>query len=172
MLSGQRLSVSNPDRTEGSKGMVQTTELENGIYTAGQISQEDIPDLAEAGFRTIINNRPDGEEAGQPPYSDTEHAAQAKGINYYYIPLTQETLTPEKVARFREAMEEAPRPVLVHCRSGARSTLLWALSEARYNKRSTQDLIDVAGRQGKDISSASPLIDHYRAWEDSDVKDG
>lgn len=150
--------------------MVQTTELENGIHTTGQISEADVSDLAEAGFRTIINNRPNEEEPGQPAYETTEHAARDAGLDYYYIPVTQETLTPEKVARFREVMEEAPRPVLVHCRSGARSTLLWALAEARYNKRSTQELIDVAGKQGKDISSAAPLIDHYRAWEDSDVK--
>lgn len=151
--------------------MVQTTELENGIHTAGQITDRDVPELAEAGFRTIINNRPDDEEAGQPAYEATEQAAREAGLEYFFIPVTQETLTPEKVARFREAMEEAPRPVLVHCRSGARSTLLWALAEARYEKRSTQELIDVAGKQGKDISSAAPLIDHYRAWEDSDVKD-
>ena len=94
----------------------------------GQITSADVPALAAAGFRTLICNRPDGEQPDQPRAREIEAAARAAGLEFRFIPVVSGQLTHDDVAEMARALHEAPGPVLAYCRSGARSTQLHALA--------------------------------------------
>jgi uncharacterized protein (TIGR01244 family) len=124
--------------------------INDQVSVAGQIGTDDIPALKAAGYTTIINNRPDGEAPEQPSGAEIEAAARAAGMNYHHIPLGREGVSPEMVASTRAALEASGGPVLAYCRSGTRSTTLWALSQA--GKAPAASIISAAASAGYDIS--------------------
>ena len=98
--------------------------------TAGQLQPEDMAALATHGIRTVINNRPDGEGGPDQPLSSAiEAAARAAGMDYHYIPVISGQETQAQVDAMAAAVAQAATPVLAFCRSGARSTNLWALGQ-------------------------------------------
>ena len=100
--------------------------LEDGMFVDGQIRPDEVADLAAQGIKLIVNNRPDGEEPGQPAGAEIEAAAEAAGVSYRFIPISQ--LTPEAIEETRQALDEADGPILAFCKSGTRSTYVWALA--------------------------------------------
>ena len=92
-----------------------------------QLTAADVAEAAAAGIRLIVNNRPDGEEPGQPSSAGIEAAARATGLEYRHIPIAG-GFPPERVEAMARALEQGP--VLAFCRSGTRSTFLWALARA------------------------------------------
>ncbi len=104
------------------------TKLTGTFSVAGQIDAADLPAIADAGYRSLICNRPDGEGPGQPPYSAIETAARGLGLDVHYLPVVSGRLTADNVRDFDALMAQMPRPVLAYCRSGARCTQLWELS--------------------------------------------
>jgi len=127
-------------------------ELAPGLSAAGKLDRADIEALAQAGVRTIINNRPDGEDPGQLPAADARRLAESLGIAYHHIPVTAVTLSRADVDAFAATLKSAPQPVVAHCRSGTRSTLLWALARLREGADPFA-LINQAARHGIDIAS-------------------
>ncbi|MEQ1682726.1 MAG: TIGR01244 family sulfur transferase [Burkholderiaceae bacterium] len=103
-----------------------TTELS----VAPQIAPADMRALADAGFRSVICNRPDGESADQPVYSELERAAKEHGLEVRFLPAVSGKVTDEQGQAFGKLMSELPKPVLAFCRTGMRSTTMWALSQA------------------------------------------
>ena len=101
-------------------------QLAPDVCVSPQLDPAAMKLAAEAGFRSIINNRPD-QEGGpeQPTSADIEAAAKAAGLAYAYLPVSPAVQTPEEIARFAELLDSLPRPVLAFCRSGARSTKLY-----------------------------------------------
>ncbi|MDI6028388.1 bifunctional sulfur transferase/dioxygenase Blh [Corticibacterium sp. UT-5YL-CI-8] len=114
---------------------------------AGQLQPEDFAELARNGFKTIINNRPDGEEGSQLGSAAEEEAARAAGLDYVFIPVTSSNMRPEDVRRFAETIVASDGPVLAHCRSGARSFYMWVLA-GDADGFSDDKLIAVAGKIG------------------------
>ena len=106
-------------------------KLDDSISVAGQITPTDIAEAAAQGFTFVINNRPDDEQPGQPAAAEIEAAAKAAGLGYRAIPITPAGFSENQVTAMREALEAAPGPVLAFCRSGTRSTLVWALARAQ-----------------------------------------
>lgn len=105
------------------------TRHSDHFATCGQITPDDIAEFAAQGFRTLINNRPDGEGGpGQPPSEVLAAKAQDAGVAYVYLPVVSGHITAEQAETMREIMEKAEKPVLAFCRSGARSTHLWHLA--------------------------------------------
>lgn len=104
-------------------------KMSDVLSVCPQISAADIPALKDAGFRTIICNRPDHEEAGQPLFSEIQAAAGSAGIEVHYLPVISGAMTHENVADFAGVMREVQGPVLAYCRSGARCANLWSLSQ-------------------------------------------
>ncbi len=127
------------------------------VSVAPQISPDDLPAIKAAGFTTLINNRPDGEEPGQPTSDVMLKAATAAGLVYHYIPLGRDGVSPDMVERTEEAIEESEGPVLAYCRSGTRSTTVWALAQA--GKRPADEIIGEAAAAGYDMSH---LAQHLR----------
>lgn len=124
--------------------------INDHVSVAGQIRPEDVATLKDLGFVAVINNRPDGESPDQPPGSEIEAAAKAAGLAYHAIPLGREGVNPQMVAETRAALEGSNGPVLAFCRSGTRSTTLWALSQA--GEMDADEIIREAAEAGYDMS--------------------
>ncbi len=103
--------------------------LTHDLYISDQLTFDDLKEAAELGIKTIINNRPDQEEAHQPLSSELEQAAQKLGLNYFYLPVFPNKFTPEDAEKFAQILDNNPAPYLAFCRTGNRSCNLWALSQ-------------------------------------------
>lgn len=106
-------------------------KIDDSISVAPQITPAQVAEAAKLGFTLVINNRPDGEEPGQPSAAEIEAAAKAAGLGYVAIPITHQGFSEAQVAAMGEALASASGPVLAFCRSGTRSTLVWALAQGR-----------------------------------------
>ena len=100
------------------------------LSVAPQIAAADLRAIAEAGFRSVICNRPDGEGADQPGYNELERAAKEQGLAMRYLPAESGKVSDAQGQAFGALMAELPKPVLAFCRTGMRSTTMWALSQA------------------------------------------
>ncbi len=135
--------------------------LSPGLSVAGRLDRADIEALARAGVRTIVNNRPDGEDPGQLPAAEARRLAEAQGLAYHHIPITAASLTRADVDAFAAALREAEAPVVAHCRSGTRSALLWALSRMREGADPLNLVAEVA-RHGIDIAGLPAVAGRLR----------
>jgi len=129
---------------------LEVKRINDSISVSPQISIGDVAAVKAAGFTTIINNRPDGEAPDQPAGEAVRQAAEAAGLAYHYIPLGRDGVSPDMVAQTREALEGSAGPVLAYCRSGTRSTTLWALSQA--GRKPAAEIIAEAAGAGYDLS--------------------
>lgn len=102
--------------------------VDRDISVSPQITAADIPEIAAAGFRTIICNRPDGEGNDQPLFKEIEEAAKKAGLSCYYLPVESGRVSDQDAESFGQLFASAPKPALAFCRSGTRSVTLWALS--------------------------------------------
>lgn len=98
----------------------------------GQMYADDFAEAARLGFRTILSNRPDGEEASQPTARDEAVTAWRLGLMFRHIPAAKHDLFTDPVLEATvDALRDLPTPVLAHCASGQRSAILWAAASAR-----------------------------------------
>lgn len=96
---------------------------------SSQISIEDIPELAQLGFRTIINNRPDFEGGNEQPQSlALEAVAKSYGLSYIHIPIIPNNIQPDQIKAFRDAFNQAEKPVIGFCKTGNRASTLYKLA--------------------------------------------
>ena len=100
------------------------------LSVSPQVTAADLPAIAAAGFRSIICNRPDGEGSDQPVFEEISRAATDQGLQARYLPAESGKVTDEQGGAFGTMMAELPKPVLAFCRTGMRSTTMWALSQA------------------------------------------
>jgi uncharacterized protein (TIGR01244 family) len=132
-----------------------------GFSVSGRLDRSDLEALAQAGVRTIINNRPDGEDPGQLPAAEARRIAELHGLVYHHIPITAATLSRADVDAFAAALHNGQTPVVAHCRSGTRSALLWALSRMR-DRADPLALIAEAARHGIDIAGLPAVAARLR----------
>ena len=104
-------------------------ELGPQVYVSGQLYEHDVRLAAKQGVRSIMNNRPDGEAPGQPLNADLQKVAEELGMTYVFVPIIPNALTREDVETFAKTCDELDRPLLIFCRSGARSTRVWEMAE-------------------------------------------
>ncbi|MDH4394750.1 MAG: TIGR01244 family sulfur transferase [Limnobacter sp.] len=101
---------------------MQFQQVSDELALASQLSLADFEALVAQGFKTFINNRPDGEGADQPPRAEFEARAKALGVTYHYLPLEIGQMpSVELAAAFQKALKESPMPAVAYCRSGNRS---------------------------------------------------
>ncbi len=132
--------------------------INESISVAPQIAVEHVADIAAAGFKTIVNNRPDDEDAGQPSGDAIRAAAEAEGLNYVAIPVTHAGFSHPQIDAMTQALTEAKGPVLAYCRSGTRSCNLWALAAAKAG-RNPNLLLAQAEDAGYDLRGIRPMLD-------------
>ena len=128
---------------------------------APQITAEDVAAAAAAGVRLIINNRPDGEQPGQPPGQSIAEAAAAAGVAYLHVPVAGPP-GPAQIQAMAAALAEAPGPILAFCRSGTRSITLWAMAQAQAGTAEPDDLIAQAAEVGYDLGGLRPALQRLR----------
>ena len=120
------------------------------VSVAPQINPEDVAAIKAQGFVAIINNRPDGESPDQPSSAAMQAAAEKAGLAYHYIPLGRDGVSPQMVEETEAVLEGSNGPVFAYCRSGTRSTTLWALSQA--GEAPADEIISAAANAGYDMS--------------------
>jgi uncharacterized protein (TIGR01244 family) len=125
--------------------------LDEATVVAGQIGPEEIAGL---GVAMVINNRPDGEEPGQPTSAQMEAAARAAGLDYRHIPIAG-GFSPDQVEAMADALDRGP--TLAFCRSGTRSTYLWALARASRGAPAGE-LAERAAAAGYDLGPILPYL--------------
>ena len=136
--------------------------LTDTIFVAPQIDAEAVAAACDLGVTLIINNRPDDESDDQTPGADIEAAARAAGMDYVAIPVTHSGFSQPQVDAMAAALEGAEGKILAFCRSGTRSTLLWALAEARAGA-DLETLTALAATAGYDVTPVRPLMDMLKA---------
>lgn len=132
--------------------------LDDTISVSPQISTDQVAEAAAVGVTMIINNRPDGEEAGQLEGAAIAAAAEEAGLQYRAIPVTHAGFSANQLDEMNAALDAAGGPVLAYCRSGTRSTYLWALARAQRGD-APDGLAEKAAGAGYDLSSIRPMLD-------------
>ena len=138
--------------------MADIRTINDSISVAPQITVDDLAAIKAAGFSTIVNNRPDEEEAGQPSGDAIRAAAEAAGLAYVAIPITHAGFSHPQIDAMTTALTATEGPVLAYCRSGTRSCNLWALAAAKAG-RNPDLLVTQAGAAGYDLSGMRPTLD-------------
>jgi len=137
-------------------------KLTDRFYASPQIGTDEIAEAAELGVKMIINNRPEGEADDQTPGDAIEARAIEAGIKYLAIPVSHAGFSQGQLDAMHQALEQADGPVLAYCRSGTRSTLLWAMAEAKRGAN-PQKIASLAAAAGYDISPVRPIVDMLAA---------
>lgn len=137
---------------------MQIRRIDDRISVSPQITADDVATLKHQGFTTIVNNRPDGEEAGQPDGDTIAEAAAAAGLAYHAIPITHAGFSHPQLDAMASVLAETDGPILAYCRSGTRSCNLWALASAKRGGDPAQ-LVSAGNGAGYDLSGIRPTLD-------------
>ena len=138
------------------------TPLTDRLRVAPQISPDQVAAAQAEGITLIINNRPDGEEPDAPQGTEIQAAADAAGIDYVAIPVGHSGFSMPQVDAMIAALESAKGTALAYCRSGTRSTLLWALARAKQGANPVRLSADAA-KAGYDLTPVRPMLDALAA---------
>ncbi|HEX5536273.1 MAG TPA: TIGR01244 family sulfur transferase [Sphingobium sp.] len=138
-------------------------QLTNRVLVSPQISVEDIARAKETGVTFVLNNRPEGEAPDQPAGAEIEAAARAAGLGYAAVPVGHGGFAPWQLDGMDDALAQAGEgKLLAYCRSGTRSTLLWALSRARAGD-DADGLARTAAAAGYDLAPIRQIMDSLAA---------
>jgi uncharacterized protein (TIGR01244 family) len=137
--------------------MMDIRQITPDYAVSPQISPEDLPAIVQAGFRTVVCNRPDAEVPPDLSAAAIRIATEAAGLTFVEIPVTHQTLNMEMVAAQRAAMAASDGPVLAYCASGNRSSVIWSLGQAGHMP--TEDIIALTTRAGYDLRGLIPRIE-------------
>jgi sulfide:quinone oxidoreductase len=145
-------------------------ELTDDVSVAPQIALGDMAAIKAAGFASIISNRPDGEQAGQPSFADIKAAAEAAGLQAWHLPVVSGQITQADVAVFGAALSSMPGPVLAFCKSGTRAAILWTRSQA--GQRPLAELLARTNAAGYDLAAtvADMAETSTRALAEPDIR--
>ncbi|MFM5914025.1 MAG: TIGR01244 family sulfur transferase [Chakrabartia godavariana] len=137
-------------------------KLTSDIFVSPQIGVDAVAEARALGVTLVINNRPEGESDDQVPGAEIEAAARAEGLDYVAIPITHSGFSQPQVDAMVAALESARGKILAYCRSGTRSTLLWALAESAQGG-DPDALTNMAAKAGYDVGPVRPLMDMLKA---------
>jgi uncharacterized protein (TIGR01244 family) len=146
---------------------MKVTKLTPNISVAHQMTEQDFEEAAAAGFKTIINNRPDGEAPEQPRSEELAAAARRLGLAYWHIPVVSGRLSNDDVEVFRAALSEAEKPAVAFCRTGTRSTTLWALAAS--DRLSPNEILQTTSEAGYNLDALRPQLEAAAEERSSDT---
>ena len=136
--------------------------LSDSMYASPQLEVEDLEAAKAHGIALIVNNRPDGEAPEEPQGDAIEAAAHSAGMDYLAIPIGHGGFSEPQVTALRKAIDAANGPMLAYCRSGTRSTFLWALAQAQAG-HDPDELAAQAAAAGYDVAPVRPAMDMFAA---------
>lgn len=131
-------------------------KISDQLSVAPQLQVAELAQVKALGFASVINNRPDEEEAQQPLAADVAAQAKALGLAYQHQPVISGQITDADIDRFRQLLASEQAPVLAFCRTGTRCTMLWALAAAQPDN--IDAIISTAAEAGYDISALKPRM--------------
>ncbi|MAZ17174.1 MAG: TIGR01244 family phosphatase [Ahrensia sp.] len=132
--------------------MMDIRQLDEKVAVGAQIAPADLEEIARSGFRPLICNRPDGEDATQPHFDAIAAAARAAGMETVFQPVTSATMSVEDARRFAEAVEKSDGPAFAYCRTGTRCTMLWTIAGVLDGKPK-DELREAAANAGYDMAN-------------------
>ncbi len=132
-------------------------KLTDSYSVSPQIEPSDCAALAQAGYTTIICNRPDAENPAPLQVDAMRTAAEAAGLTFVDNPVFGGTMTPENVEQQANAVAASEGPVFAYCRSGTRSTIVWAFGKAATTP--IPEIMEAAAKGGYDLSGMAPQLD-------------
>lgn len=133
-------------------------KVAENFWVSPQIGIDDVAEARERGFGAIVNNRPDGEAEDQVAGAQIAAAASAAGLDYVAIPVTTSAIGADQVRAMAAALESARGPILAYCRSGTRSTFMWALARALAGDN-VDTIAARAAAAGYDVGPIRPLLE-------------
>ena len=140
--------------------------LSGSVFASPQITASDLAEAKALGVTAVVNNRPDGEDSGQPTSAQIASEAEALGLSYTHIPITHSGFSVSQVDGMAALLEgtggDKGGKLLAYCRSGTRSTLLWALAEAKRG-RAPDEIAEAAANAGYDIGPIRAMVDALAA---------
>ena len=131
-------------------------QLTNDLSVSAQIMPDDLDAIKEAGFKSVIINRPDSEMPGQPEASDLASLLTENGLESAHIPMAPGQLSPDLVAAMSDAIENLPKPILAFCASGTRSTVLWCCASVK--EQGVDAVLKTAADAGYELEQIRPLL--------------
>lgn len=141
--------------------MTDFNKLNDDLSVSAQLLPEDMPAVAAAGFKMVLNNRPDGEAADQPSSNEMAVAAEAAGLAYAHQPVVGTNIAETDIDGFDAIVSLAETPVLAFCRTGTRSATLWALTQA--TEQDNGSILATAELAGYDLSALAERLDQRRS---------
>jgi len=139
--------------------MLQFQKLSDDFSVCMQVLPEQLGFIADAGFKTIINNRPDTEKPGQPLAGDIETLAKAAGLSYTHIPMQPGQLSADLIDATIKAFDDLPKPILAHCASGMRSAMLWCFANVK--DMGVDGVMSATTNAGLDLEKTRPALEQY-----------
>lgn len=135
-------------------------KISSSLYVSEQITPSDVSAAAEHGIKTIVCNRPHKETEDQPETQAIVDAAAGAGVEFIHMPVIAGQISDANVTEFAQAYRSSKEPILAYCRSGMRSTALWALTEAELTDVDT--ILSIARNAGYDLSEMRPRLESQR----------
>ncbi len=142
--------------------MTEFRQLSESMIVSPQIESADIAAAKDRGVTLIVNNRPDGEDPGAPQGDEIEAAAREAGLDYIAIPIGRAGFSEPQVDELANALDRNEGKTLGYCRTGTRSTLLWALARAKAGD-DPEAIAAAASEAGYDIGPVRPMVDMLAA---------
>ena len=134
------------------------SKLADNLYISPQLTPIDITEAQKLGIQSVICNRPDNEEAEQLLFSNIQTWLNAAGITHsHHQPVVTPTITLEDVQHFQKLFANSPKPVLAYCRTGTRSTLLWAYYQVQ-NGVPLEQVVTAAQQAGIHLDNFLPRL--------------
>jgi len=135
-------------------------KISSRLYVSEQIAPSDVSAVAEHGIKIIICNRPHNETEDQPETQTIDDAAADASVQFIHMPVIAGQINDANIADFAKAYRSSKAPILAYCRSGMRSTALWALTEAELTDIDT--ILSIAKNAGYDLSEMRPRLESRR----------
>lgn len=132
-------------------------KLTDALAASSQIRIENLKELAALGYRSVLSNRPDSEETNQPSAEEIRTAAEAAGLAFAHVPVVAGNISDKDLEAFRRAVRDLPQPILGFCRTGTRTTTLWALAQAGI--LGVAPVLATAKQAGYDLSALRPRLE-------------
>jgi sulfide:quinone oxidoreductase len=143
--------------------VVEIIQLEPDIAVAPQLVEADFAEIAARGFRSVVNNRPDGEAPDQLPNAQAAAAARRHGLAFRYQPVKNASATDDDVvSTFARLMDDLPGPILFYCRTGTRCTILW--TQAATPRLGVDEVLLVARNAGYELDFLRDTLAERGDW--------
>jgi uncharacterized protein (TIGR01244 family) len=161
-FAGRGMFMARPSQMAAARSNAMFRKITDTVYASPQIGLGEVAEAKAMGVRLIVNNRPEGESDDQTPGAEIAAAAASAGMEYIAIPVTHAGFSTAQVDAMQDALARTDGRVLAYCRSGTRSTLLWALAAAKSGGNPSK-IASQAAEAGYDVSPVRQIIDMLAA---------